>query len=598
MGQVWLARRTDGLYDGLAAIKLMRFAVGDVAANARFAREGRLLGRLSHPNIARLLDAGVTPAGERFLVLEYVQGGRIDEWCDSQRLPLTRRIELFIDVCKAVAHAHENLIVHRDIKPSNIFVTESGEIKLLDFGVAKLLDGDAGQTGDACQLTREVGAAMTPEYAAPEQIEGGAVTTATDVYGLGLVLYGLLCGTPPWRNRAIPPGLRTGAAAIPSQPLWAVPADEVASIARARSTTPAVLRKTLHGDIAVVVAKAIKAEPAERYRSVTDLADDLKRTLEQRPISAKGDSAVYRLRKFVRRHVVGVGATALVLLSVAGGVAGTLVKQHEAQRQAERAMAVKRFLLDLFEQARSSVQSKGTQAREATVNDMLAAGADRVDKAFVAQPEIRDEVFQILVELYSDTGEPRQVIDLARRRLAAAQAGFGAEDVRAAPAEVMLAGVLLNFGQAAEAAQHLSRAQALLDRAGDHESIERARLLTWQGVLALVRGERPPWTAYPLQRAVKLLRARYAGEDELLVALSMVPSVACRYGQTAEAMAAADELYRRTVARRGPDNLYVDEANLARGQLLALGGKPQDALVALQQALAGFHAMLAMPART
>ena len=172
MGQVWLARRTDGLYDGLAAIKLVRLAAVGAAANERFAREGRLLGRLSHPNIARLLDAGVSESGERYLVLEYVEGERIDLWCDRRRLGVGERLHLFLDVCKAVAHAHENLVVHRDLKPSNIFVTEAGEVKLLDFGVAKLLaDDDTAAIGEATALTREAGAALTPQYAAPEQLE-------------------------------------------------------------------------------------------------------------------------------------------------------------------------------------------------------------------------------------------------------------------------------------------------------------------------------------------------------------------------------------------------------------------------------------------
>jgi serine/threonine protein kinase len=203
MGQVWLARRTDGLYDGLAAIKLMRLASADAGANERFAREGRLLGRLNHPNIARLLDAGVTASGERYLVLEYVEGERIDRWCDEHRLTISQRVALFVAVCRAVSHAHENLVVHRDLKPSNIFVSENGDVKLLDFGVAKLIEGDAGESTD---LTREAGAAMTPQYAAPEQLSGGAVSTATDVYGLGMVLYGLLCGSRPYTAAARPRG--------------------------------------------------------------------------------------------------------------------------------------------------------------------------------------------------------------------------------------------------------------------------------------------------------------------------------------------------------------------------------------------------------
>ncbi len=239
MGQVWLARRTDGLYDGLAAIKLMRLSALDAGANARFAREGQLLGRLSHPNIARLLDAGVTESGERYLVLEYVDGERIDRYCDRRRLTVTQRVALFIVVCQAVAHAHENLVVHRDLKPSNIFVTADGQVKLLDFGVAKLIEGDAETAGEASDLTRSGGAAMTPEYASPEQLNGGTVTTATDVYGLGLALYGLLSGSRPFGEEGTPTPLR--AARIHTEPraLWSLPADIAAAerIAAARGSS-------------------------------------------------------------------------------------------------------------------------------------------------------------------------------------------------------------------------------------------------------------------------------------------------------------------------------------------------------------------------
>ena len=196
--------------------------------------------------------------------------------------------------------------------------------------------------------------------------------------------------------------------------------------------------------MAVAIGKAIKADPAERYRSVPDFADDLQRTLEQRPIAARPDSVAYRSAKFVRRHRFGVGAGALIVIAVAGGVTGTLIKQREAEqqareaeRQAQRAVAVKRFLLDLFDQARSAVKSNGTHAREATVNDMLVAGAERVDRSFASQPEIRDEIFEVLTDLYSETDDREQMTSLARRRLVAARSSFGADDRRTAPADVL-----------------------------------------------------------------------------------------------------------------------------------------------------------------
>ena len=591
MGQVWLARRTDGLYDGRAAIKLMRAAVADAAANGRFAREGQLLGRLSHPNIARLLDAGVTALGERYLVLEFVDGERIDRYCDRLRLTVAERVALFIVVCEAVAHAHENLVVHRDLKPSNIFVTAAGEVKLLDFGVAKLLIESADAAGGESELTRSGGTALTPQYASPEQLSGGVVTTATDVYGLGMVLYGLLSGSRPFGDDATPTPLRAASAGADPRPLWQLPGSEAAAtqVAGERSSSVAALRKALHGDVAVVIAKSIKADPAERYRSVPEFAADLQRTLDHQPIAARPDSVAYRARKFVRRHGVGVGAAALIVIAVAGGVTGTLVKAREAQHEAQRAVAVKRFLLDMFEQARTTVQSGGLQAREATVNDMLVAGADRVDKSFASQPEIRDEVFSVLAELYSDAFDPKQAIGLARRRLSAAQAAFGPQDARSAGAEIQLANVLVTAGEVPEAGPLLAHAQALLDRAGDSTSIERARLLRWQGLLVLIGGARPPWQEHPLRRAAELLRERYPDDDELLATLVSLPSEACRYGQIGEANASADELLRRTLVRYGNDNLFVDTAVLLRGQLMLAGERPGDAEPVLRQALEGFR---------
>jgi serine/threonine protein kinase/tetratricopeptide (TPR) repeat protein len=342
MGSVWLAGRSDGRFEGQAAVKLLNASLVGRAGEERFQREGSFLARLTHPNIARLVDAGVSGAGQPFLVLEYVEGEQIDRYCDGKSLDVEARLRLFLDVLAAVAHAHANLIVHRDIKPSNVLVASDGQVKLLDFGIAKLLEGE-GRAGEATALTREGGRALTPEYAAPEQVTGGAITTATDVYALGTLLYVLLAGRHP-AERALqspadlykaivdtePPRLSDVVARIKGQTNEALESN-----AALRAATPDGLRRILKGDLDTIVAKALKKNPEERYSSVTALAEDLRRYLDHKPISARPDALAYRAAKFVRRNRLAVGAAALILAVLSVGL-------YEVNRQ--RAVAQRRFV--------------------------------------------------------------------------------------------------------------------------------------------------------------------------------------------------------------------------------------------------------------
>ena len=297
MGSVWLAERCDGRFEGRAAVKLLNIAVMGRAGEERFRREGNILARLTHPNIARLIDAGVSPTGQPYLVLEHVDGQTIDRYCDEHALGVEARLRLFLDVLEAVAHAHANLIVHRDIKPANVLVSVDGQVKLLDFGIAKLLEDDEApsdgtRSADTAPLTRD-GWAATPQYAAPEQVAGGVVTTATDVYALGVLLYVLLTGTHPAGAAAhspatlmhaiveVEPRRLSDAVGQPESP------EALASHAARCGTTPARLRRMLRGDLDTIVAKALKKNAAERYASVTALADDIRRFLRHEPISAR-----------------------------------------------------------------------------------------------------------------------------------------------------------------------------------------------------------------------------------------------------------------------------------------------------------------------
>jgi len=339
MGSVWLAHRTDGRYEGSVAIKFLSLGLAAHGGAERFAREGSILARLAHPNIARLVDAGVARGGSQpYLVLEYIDGERIDHHCERQHLSVAGRLALFLDVLAAVAHAHNRLILHRDIKPSNILVTRSGDVKLLDFGIAKLID-DAATPAQATELTRAAGSGFTPMYAAPEQVQGGDVTTATDVYSLGVLLYVLLGGIHPTQ----------GPTSTPVEQLRSVLETEPKrlsdAVARDAGADAGKRARELRGDLDNIVAKALKKSPAERYANAALLADDLRRYLADEPVTARPDALSYRAAKFVKRHRVGVAASAAVVATVAAGVSAALWQAREAQLQRVQAEGLIEFML-------------------------------------------------------------------------------------------------------------------------------------------------------------------------------------------------------------------------------------------------------------
>ena len=343
MGSVWLAERSDGRFERKVAIKFLHFSLAASGGSERFKREGRILGQLTHPNIAELIDAGVTPKGDPYLILEHVAGEQIDRYCDQRVLSVDARIKIFLDVLSAVAQAHANLIVHRDLKPSNVLVRNDGQVKLLDFGIAKFL-AEEGNLAVATQLTLEGGGALTPQFAAPEQMTGGAVTTATDVYALGVLLYVLMTGQHP-----AGPGPHSPAdlvkAIAETEPLRA--SDVIASVdakavAEKRATTMDKLRRQLRGDLDTIVAKTLKKTPRERYASVTTFAEDLCRYLNHEPISARPETVTYRTAKFVRRNRLGVILVALAAI----GLATSVIAVNRQARRAEYRFQQVRKLAD------------------------------------------------------------------------------------------------------------------------------------------------------------------------------------------------------------------------------------------------------------
>ena len=334
MGSVWLAERADGRFERRAAVKFLSVALVGYGEE-RFKREGAILGRLSHPNIAELLDAGLSVTGQAYLVLEYVDGEPINDYSDRHKLDVPARIRLFLQVLAAVAHAHANLIVHRDIKPSNVLVSHDGHVKLLDFGIAKLIEEGAPGDATATLLTREGGAGLTLEYAAPEQVTGAAVTTSTDVYSLGVLLYVLLSGQHP-AGAGIHSPVELLKSIVDVEPRRL--SDLTVTAAAGRGTTPDKLRRLFHGDLDTIVAKALKKNPQERYASVGAFEDDLNRYLQNQPISARPDTLGYRTIKFLRRNQTAVALATLALLAIIAGSIGTLIQARTARIQRDFAL--------------------------------------------------------------------------------------------------------------------------------------------------------------------------------------------------------------------------------------------------------------------
>ena len=397
---------------------------------SRFEREGAILARLTHPHIARLLDAGVTPGGQPYLVLELVEGERIDRHCDAQRLSVEQRLVLFDAVLSAVAQAHSHLVIHRDIKPNNILVSADGNVKLLDFGIAKLLLGEAEGT----LVTADGQRALTPEYAAPEQLQGAPVTTATDVYALGVLLYVLLVGRHPTAFDAVSSAevMRATLDTDPVRLTSALPrsgpegANAIDSVAADRNATLPKLRRQLQGDLENIVARCLRKSPSERYQTVAALADDLQRYRLHEPVSACADSMAYRFTKFVRRRRGAVAAGLVVFLAVTAGVAGTVTQAHRAEVQAQQA---------LRQRDRAQQELAGAEAMEEFMSFLLTSKADKpftaselllrgealAHQQFASDAALRARLLLALARLTEELQETDRTMALLRDAQAAAK---------------------------------------------------------------------------------------------------------------------------------------------------------------------------------
>lgn len=399
MGQVFRAQRADGQFEQQVAIKLLKRGMDSDVILARFLRERQILAGLDHPNIARLLDGGITDDHRPYFVMELVEGMPVTAFADARRLSIDERLTLFRSVCDAVAHAHRNLVVHRDIKPTNILVTAAGIPKLLDFGIAKMLRSDAGEAFEAT-LTMDGARLLTPAYASPEQIAGGAVTTATDVYGLGAVLYELLSGRRPFGEEGDRFALPVDTEPAP------LSAGVQSAGAAARASDPARLRHRLAGDLETIVAKALRAARDRRYVSVDALAEDLRRHQERLPVRARPDTLGYRTSRFVRRHRLEVVAAGLIVgLALAFGITATAQaralasERDRAQREAAAAREVSRFMVGVFEVADPMTPGSADTIR---ASDLLARGARRVDAELAGQPALQARLLGVIGQAYGN----------------------------------------------------------------------------------------------------------------------------------------------------------------------------------------------------
>jgi serine/threonine-protein kinase len=525
MGSVYLAERADGQFTQQVALKVIKRGMDTEEITRRFLLEREILARLQHPNIARLLDGGVTSDGRPYFAMEMVDGVPITAYTDGKRLTVDQRLALFEDVCAAVDYAQRHLIVHRDLKPSNILVTSEGRVKLLDFGVAKLLGSWEGAS--AAGLTRTGMRLLTPEYAAPEQVRGDPATTATDVYALGAVLFELLAGrrlfTGRGRSRSQleqsileedPEPLSLAASRTMKIPgpggteVTLTPLD----VASARRSHPRALKRKLRGDLTTIVGKALRKEPEERYASAQALLQDLRNFRSGLPVAARRPSLRYRAAKSLRRNRLAFAAVALVILALGAGLAGTAWQARNASREAERANVIKDFLIGLFKDA----SPDAAQGADLTASQILSRGASRIEDDLGSHPEIRAEVQGIIGGLYEEIGDYESARPLLEQAHETFRRLHGAGDDRVAASLVQMAALEIYDADYVKADSLLRRALAIRSRVLDPGDPRLAVVLSDLAVAKRNLGAYDEAEALH-RRVIAIDRAAY-GDDHLELA--------------------------------------------------------------------------------
>jgi serine/threonine protein kinase len=602
MSVVWLAERADGTLKRTVALKLPQACAAPATLAERFARERDLLAPLAHPHIARLYDAGIAADGQPFIVLEAVQGRPIDRHADALRLALPQRLQLFLQVLAAVAHAHRHMVVHRDLKPANILVDDDGQVKLLDFGIAKLLAAPDGAAPWA-DLTGTLGPVLTPRYAAPEQVLGGAVSAATDVYAAGVVLYELLAGVPPYAagTQAV---ARITEAVLHEEP----PRPSRAAFGEAQAhdrccASAAALRRALRGDIDTVLQKALRKAPEERYASMEHFAEDLRRLCASQPVAARRPSPAHRLRLLLRRHPRTGWAAGMAGVALAAAAA-LAAQQHLASRAQEaRAASVRDIMFDKVSDAEADESRPGT---EVTGRQMVDAAVARARTELAAAPLLQGELLVELGRMYFRLGQPALSVATLAEALALLQPLAAPDDPALNKARAHLAWQTMDNDP--DGAGQLAQ-QALAACTRRDAECAKARAYALQALTALDsnRGRMPAALRHAraaVQETQRAFGPRDANTAAALEALAVVARNDGRLEEAAQAIAAAVELARharlRAAARAGMQrtqavlDLDLGRFDAARRQLaeLAAGAAADPGEHAVQLrllALAWYH---------